>query len=91
MNERSTTGVENVIGRLDAVEQRLAALQEALVALQATNQRLVEQTSKLEAELRRERWWRSFWAIIRWLIVLGVIGALLYLFDQWKNVLQFFV
>jgi hypothetical protein len=93
MLEHSTnvTNRDEINARLAAVEQRLATMHETLISLQATNQRLVEQTSKLESEMRRARWWRWFWTTIRWLIVLGIIAALIYYFEAWQNLLQFFV
>jgi hypothetical protein len=82
---------EPLDARLEAVEQRLAAVQEALAAVQTTQQRLVEQTGKVENELRRARWWRWFWLVIRLLVVLVIAGVLAYFFVDWRDVLQFFV
>ena len=100
---------DEVMSRLVRVEQRLVTMQEGLVALTVTNQRLVEEVtalrqgqtlqsavvSKLEREMRRLRWLRWIGAAVRLLIILALIGAGFYLYNQfaneWPSWLQLFV
>ena len=93
-----------MLQRLTAIEGRLQTLQESIASLQTLNQRLlqefdafkqgqvvqVEAVSKLEKEVRRGRWLRRFWLLVRLLFWLVLIGAVLYYFSDWINFSQFF-
>ncbi|RIK39273.1 MAG: hypothetical protein DCC55_18570 [Chloroflexi bacterium] len=95
--------MDNTAQRLGAIEERLAAIDEHLAAVCAANQQLLEQVEalregqlrhgaavdKLEREMRRGRWLRWIGNAIRLLIWLAIIGALLYLFFEWQDYLQF--
>jgi hypothetical protein len=94
----------DALARLEAIERRLQALHESVVALEATNHQLVEElamlrqgqsshseaVTKLEREVRRGRWLRRLGALFRLLIWLAILGALLYFLGDWVNWQGFF-
>jgi hypothetical protein len=102
--EQTSVAGADLLARLELIEQRLQGLHEGLLALQAINQRLVEEVAtlrqgqsshgeavtRLEREVRRGRWLRRVGAIIRLLILLGIIAGVLYYLGDWINWQNFF-
>jgi hypothetical protein len=103
MDKLVDDGADDMTRRLGAIEERLVAIDEHLAAVGVSNQQLLEQVEalrqgqlrhdaaveKLEREVRRGRWLRWIGNTIRLLIWLAIIGALLYLFYEWQDYLQF--
>lgn len=103
MDKPVTDTTDNTARRLAAIEDRLIAIDEQLAAVSAGNQQLLAQIEglrqgqllygaafeKLEREVRRGRWLRWIGNTIRLLVWLAIIAALLYLFYEWQDYLQF--
>jgi hypothetical protein len=103
MDKSVDESATETVRRLGAIEERLVAIDEHLAAVSVSNQQLLEQVEalrqgqlrhdaaveKLEREVRRGRWLRWVGNTIRLLVWLAIIGALLYLFYEWQDYLQF--
>lgn len=81
---------DDLLQRLAQIEQRLhentlllqkldARLQQEVVLIQKNQATQGEMIDRVDRIIRRSRWWRRFWAILVWLLLISaVIGAISY-------------
>ena len=93
---------DDLLQRLAQIEQRLhentlllqkldARLQQEVVLIQKNQATQGEIIDRVDRIIRRSRWWRRFWAILVWLLLISaVIGAISY-WIGWDAILSFLV
>jgi len=93
---------DDLLQRLEKIEQRLhentlllqkldARLQQEVVLIQKNQATQGEMIDRVDRIIRRSRWWRRFWAILVWLLLIGaVIGAISY-WIGWDAILSYLV
>src|SRR5215207_2909881 len=93
---------DDLLQRLEQIEQRLhentlllqkldARLQQEVVLIQKNQATQGEMIDRVDRIIRRSRWWRRFWAILVWLLLIGaIIGAISY-WIGWDAILSYLV
>ena len=93
---------DDLLQRLEQIEQRLhentlllqkldARLQQEVELIQKNQATQGEIIDRVDRIIRRSRWWRRFWAILVWLLLISaVIGAISY-WIGWDAILSFLV
>lgn len=66
----------------------LSALHQELAAIRQLQSEQLVVLQQIERELRTVRWWRRFWASLRWILLLIVIGVVIYLWADWQSFVQ---
>ncbi len=66
----------------------LRALHQELATIRQLQSEQLVVLQQIERELRTVRWWRRFWATLRMILLLLVIGAALYLWADWPGLLH---
>lgn len=93
---------DDLLQRLEQIEQRLhentlllqkldARLQQEVELIQKNQATQGEIIDRVDRIIRRSRWWRRFWAILVWLLLISaVIGAISY-WIGWDAILSLLV
>jgi len=93
---------DDLLQRLEQIEQRLhentlllqrldARLQQEVVLIQKNQATQGEIIDRVDRIIRRSRWWRRFWAILVWLLLIGAVISAISYWIGWDAILSYLV